>query len=373
MAPLIACAPFFSFLLFSAVCVAAAAKARQPAFLLQLFFLLRGWSLAHKKTHFNGSFQAAILSRLRESLDLPACEGLHLGPMVVLPAAFLVAGVLIRGRPGHSAAAAASLGAQPHSAPTCPLQPPAGGLAAIRAPREVRFVPCFRAAYEIDGVVVPRTGEAGYNVTGSASGRDIAALLHGLSKSGQLEAADRTLRAHLELRSGRAAGAQTADEAGRLVQIVLNSLADRGRMQQCAGLLAWMQARGMPLGQVTYCTLIKGHGRSGDWRRVKQIYVAMRRAGVQPDLATCNAAIDAFTRSGRMTNAELVVRDMVTERVVSPSARTYNTLLRGYATRRGTPRQRARSLRRAFGVLRRMRSRLGPAGPAALEGEDVVL
>ncbi|EOD33591.1 hypothetical protein EMIHUDRAFT_229541 [Emiliania huxleyi CCMP1516] len=209
--------------------------------------------------------------------------------MVVLPAAFLVAGVLIRGRPGHSAAAAASLGAQPHSAPTCPLQPPAGGLAAIRAPREVRFVPCFRAAYEIDGVVVPRTGEAGYNVTGSASGRDIAALLHGLSK-------------------------------------------------------------GMPLGQVTYCTLIKGHGRSGDWRRVKQIYVAMRRAGVQPDLATCNAAIDAFTRSGRMTNAELVVRDMVTERVVSPSARTYNTLLRGYATRRGTPRQRARSLRRAFGA-----------------------
>ncbi len=55
-----------------------------------------------------------------------------------------------------------------------------------------------------------------------------------------------------------------------------------------------------------------------------------RTDGVEVDLATYNAVLDAYARNRQMHSAEAVLGDMG-KNGVTPSARSYNTLLKGYA------------------------------------------
>ena len=125
-------------------------------------------------------------------------------------------------------------------------------------------------------------------------------------------------------------------------------------MDLCAPVLSAMREWEVPLSDLTYCILIKGHGRAGDVQRVRTTYRVMLRRSVRPDLATFNALLDAFARNGEMREAEGVLSDMG-RHGVRPSTRSFNTLLKGYA--------RAGRLRGAFHVVRRMRQQLGPRAP----------
>ena len=106
------------------------------------------------------------------------------------------------------------------------------------------------------------------------------------------------------------------------------------------------------MSSLTYCILIKGHGRRGDIRQVRHAYRKVQNLDV--DLATFNAILDAYARNGFLRAAEEMLCEMQ-QRGVTPSPRSYNTLLKGYA--------RDGKLRPAFNVVRRMRDHLGPTAP----------
>ena len=116
-----------------------------------------------------------------------------------------------------------------------------------------------------------------------------------------------------------------------------------------------MRDHQVPLSTLSFCILIKGHGRNGDARRVKAAYEGMRTLGITPDLATINALVDAHVRTRRLPDAERLVAEMEAIHGVSPSARTFNTLLKGYAL--------AGDMARAFATVRRLREAVGPGGP----------
>ena len=125
-----------------------------------------------------------------------------------------------------------------------------------------------------------------------------------------------------------------ADEG--LASIVLNRCADLGRMDLCQEMMASLGETAVPLSGLTYCILIKGHGRAGNIRRVRQTYASMRELQVvidprlrphhhhprrlRPhlhhphqvdiDLPTFNALTDAFVRNGRLGQAEAVLDQM---------------------------------------------------------------
>jgi len=305
---------------------------------------------------------------------------------------------------------------------------------------EVRFVPSFPAARTVEGIVHDADGfEDGprlsssdaasrplvysrYNVSAATNRADVSTLLMGLSRSGQLLAASALVRAYLELRlPARRAAAAALDECAtaegdpdeavvsaaaesdvRLLNMVLDACAHRGRMEQCTSLLASMSAQRLPVNAFTYCILIKGHGRAGNVAGVSSTFTGMQARRVAPDLATYNALIDAYCRNGRTQMAEAALRAMLDEGAVEPSVRTFNTLLRGYAdlTSPGRPGKQAqpgqrygrgapsaqqqqgqlpqpapavrRPLHSAFSVLRRMRAQLGVASPNAVTYNTLV-
>ena len=72
-----------------------------------------------------------------------------------------------------------------------------------------------------------------------------------------------------------------ADEG--LASIVLNRCADLGRMDLCQEMMASLGETAVPLSGLTYCILIKGHGRAGNIRRVRQTYASMRELQVVID------------------------------------------------------------------------------------------
>ena len=73
-----------------------------------------------------------------------------------------------------------------------------------------------------------------------------------------------------------------ADEG--LASIVLNRCADLGRMDLCQEMMESLGGSAVPLSGLTYCILIKGHGRTGNIRLVRQTYASMRELQVGIDL-----------------------------------------------------------------------------------------
>lgn len=94
----------------------------------------------------------------------------------------------------------------------------------------VRFMPSFRAARRAHGVM-HRGSVAEYRVDGRTSGIEIRAMLHGLGETGQLESAARVFDQYTMVAS--------ADET--LASIVLNSCAERGRMDLCHQIVELMR------------------------------------------------------------------------------------------------------------------------------------
>ena len=135
-------------------------------------------------------------------------------------------------------------------------------------------------------------------------------------------------------------GGDGVDE--RLAGIVLNRCANMGRMEVCEALVDELRAAAVPLGAVTSCIRIKGHGRVGDLKAVRATFSEMKKANERPDLVTCNALLDAHARNGDLRGAEGVLRMMPTLGV-SPSVRSWNTLLNGCAPR---------AIRRAVAIRR---------------------
>ena len=202
----------------------------------------------------------------------------------------------------------------------------------------VRFVPSFRAAYRARGAEPIESSPRWYvyRLSAGTSRTELEAMLHGLASTSQLAQAVELLRlgaAHPRLR---------VDE--RLAGIVLNRCANMGRMEVCEALVDELRAAAVPLGAVTSCIRIKGHGRVGDLKAVRATFSEMKKANERPDLVTCNALLDAHARNGDLRGAEGVLRMMPTLGV-SPSVRSWNTLLNGCAPR---------AIRRAqFGAPRR--------------------
>ena len=81
-----------------------------------------------------------------------------------------------------------------------------------------------------------------------------------------------------------------------------------------------MRKRAVPMGALSYCILIKGHGRRGDVRGVQRTFAGMVSRRVEVDLATLNALLDAFARNGELAGAEDVLCEMA-RFGVTPSAR----------------------------------------------------
>ena len=197
---------------------------------------------------------------------------------------------------------------------------------------------------------------------------EMRAMLNGLTESRQLEAATKVLSAFLTISQQRSSSSsssrardenrelgvtQTDDE--RLVAIVLNGCADLGQMDRATPLLRLMRERGVPLTALTFCILFKGHGRAGDWARVRKLHKALRdsRGVAAFDLPTFNALLDAYARQGDVQAAEAVLSEM-SAHGVTPSSRTYNTLLKCHAQHG--------QLADAFSVAVRMRKALGAGG-----------
>ena len=233
-----------------------------------------------------------------------------------------------------------------HAPPQLALAPAAPGSRGLQKEEAVRFVPSFKAAHRAHGVVHGADDSTEYVVTPRASRVEIRAMLNGLCETGQLEPA-------ISVLSQRLSTAERGDTEG-LVSIVLNACADAGRMDMTRNMLRIMRECEVPIGLLTFCILIKGHGRAGDVARVQRTYATMRQMQLAPDLATLNALLDAYARNGRLAEAESVLGDM-RKYGVEPSARTYNTLIKGYSS--------AGQMRDAFAVVRRMRTELGPRGP----------
>ena len=78
-------------------------------------------------------------------------------------------------------------------------------------------------------------------------------------------------------------------------------------MDLCQQMMASLSSSAVPLSGLTYCILIKGHGRAGNIRRVRQTYASMRELEVAIDLPTFNALTDAFVRNGRLGQAGLTL------------------------------------------------------------------
>ena len=211
----------------------------------------------------------------------------------------------------------------------------------VRVAGAVRFVRRLRAATARGAEPIessPRWYE--YRLSAGTSRTELEAMLHGLASTSQLAQAVELLRlgaAHPRLR---------VDE--RLAGIVLNRCANMGRMEVCEALVDELRAAAVPLGAVTSCIRIKGHGRAGDLKAVRATFSEMKKANERPDLVTCNALLDAHARNGDLRGAEGVLRMMPTLGV-SPSVRSWNTLLNGCARARLGARNSARrgAIRRA--------------------------
>ena len=121
-----------------------------------------------------------------------------------------------------------------------------------------------------------------YIVSDRTPRNELVAMLHGLSSSGQLERASELLRHAMEMDV-------RTDE--RMASIVLNRCAELGRMDLCDELIHSLSDQSVPLSGLTYCILIKGHGRAGDVRLVSQTYTQMRKLHVAIDLPTFNALV----------------------------------------------------------------------------------
>ena len=209
------------------------------------------------------------------------------------------------------------------------------------------FDPSFKAARKARGVV-ERARDAEYIVHADTHGKEIRAMLNGLVSTKQLEAAVRLLASYLSLPQ------EWDGNTEGLCSIVLNGCAEARRMDLGKVVIGAMRDANVPLGSLTFCILIKGHGRKGDVRRLERTYEAMNRAGVRPDLATLNALVDSYARNGRVVEAEAVLDEMAVHGV-APSPRTFNTLIKGYCH--------AGRMRDAFIVVRRLRTTLGPNAP----------
>ena len=199
-----------------------------------------------------------------------------------------------------------------------------------------------------------------YLVSRASRPAEIRAMLNGLVETEQLEAAVELLSSYLAVLASPPAPQEPARRLGAaeegLASIVLNACANTpGRMGLSREVMGAMRDHQVPLSTLSFCILIKGHGRNGDARRVKAAYEGMRTLGITPDLATINALVDAHVRTRRLPDAERLVAEMEAIHGVSPSARTFNTLLKGYAL--------AGDMARAFATVRRLREAVGPGGP----------
>ncbi len=139
----------------------------------------------------------------------------------------------------------------------------------------VRFVPSFKAARRARGVVHGSDDSTEYVVTPRASPAEIRAMLNGLCATGQLEPAT-ALLAH---RLATAGGARSSDAEG-LSSIVLNACADTGRMDLTRGVLTAMREHHVPIGLLTFCILIKGHGRAGACPRARAMRLPRTQSSV---------------------------------------------------------------------------------------------
>jgi len=117
---------------------------------------------------------------------------------------------------------------------------------------------------------------------------------------------------------------------------VLNSCVSAGRMDLANKVFA-AQKRVNPssLSAVTYSILIKGHGRVKDLKMVSKMMRSARTNFIKPDRIMLNSAIDAYVRCDDLDRARAILNSMHSQKdeELMPNARSYNTVLKGYARR----------------------------------------
>ncbi|CAD7702603.1 unnamed protein product [Ostreobium quekettii] len=68
------------------------------------------------------------------------------------------------------------------------------------------------------------------------------------------------------------------------------------RWDKAGRILEDMHARGLTGSPNVYCELIHSHADNGEWRSALDVFMAMQRAGAQPDANTCKALMKALER-----------------------------------------------------------------------------
>lgn len=169
---------------------------------------------------------------------------------------------------------------------------------------------------------------------GSRSSPVLRAALVGTVVTGMCRAG----RAHqaAQLLLGKLARDATLASALRMPTIhgLLNALATTpGSMADARRIVAHLRAGNGTVDQKTYCILIKGFGRAGAGPRIGDTLRAMRRDGLEVDVISANAALDAYARCRMWRQATALVCKMEVgaQGMPPPDGRTYNTLLKAYA------------------------------------------
>ncbi|PQQ11254.1 pentatricopeptide repeat-containing protein [Prunus yedoensis var. nudiflora] len=84
---------------------------------------------------------------------------------------------------------------------------------------------------------------------------------------------------------------------------------------------------------VTFSTLIKIHGQSGNFDGCLNVYEEMKAIGAKPNLVIYNTLLDAMGRAKRPWQAKKIYREMINKEF-SPNWVTYAALLRAYGRAR---------------------------------------
>lgn len=132
--------------------------------------------------------------------------------------------------------------------------------------------------------------------------------------------------------------------------MVLNGFVNIGEMTMAHQVVA-LQSRtphAPPLSPVIYSILIKGYGKLGDGDAVDMVLDQSERNGVKPDIIMCNSLMDAYincddvskahdifenltkAKSGKLNRLEVQDQEQGQEQSLTPTIRTYNTMLKGF-------------------------------------------
>ena len=118
--------------------------------------------------------------------------------------------------------------------------------------------------------------------------------------------------------------------------MVLNAFVSSGRMDMAHRVVALQERTksAPPLSPVAYSIMIKGYGKLQDAKNIEMMLSHARKNSITPDTIMYNSLIDAYVNCDLVEEAQkafLAITDRTGSNMPTPNARSYNTMLKGYA------------------------------------------